>query len=176
MKTTKKNIDLIIDTLIICVDTREKIPNHITECFDKYGVNWRREKLESGDYSCVVPPNEELGFLGIDFRNICCIERKMSCDEIIRNLTKYKNRFYYEFERTEAYIPILIEDKFKNACEGNYISKVTPKQFLGALFTFCERNNTYFYFIENKEYSALWIYNIFKYKLKEFIKGGGNHV
>ena len=94
----------------------------------------------------------------------------MNCDEIIQNLTKHKERFHKEFERSDADIPILIEDDFKNAATGNYRSVVTPKQFLGALFSFCRKNKTYFYFMEDKNYSALWIYDLFKYEIRNRLK------
>ena len=124
-----------IDRIIILVDTREKLPNHIVACFDKYGVNWERVKLDSGDYSAILPEDKENNIPEIDLRDELCIERKMSCDEIIGNLTRNKERFNKEFSRSNAKIPILIEDTFKNACTGNYTSKVTSKQFLGALFS-----------------------------------------
>lgn len=171
MKLTKKTEKAFIDEIRIIVDTREKIPNHITKSFDKFGVKWERRKLHSGDYSAYIPINEELGLLEeINLENTLCVERKMSCDEVIQCLTKHKERFYREFERSNANIPILIEDSFKNACSGNYRSQVTPKQFLGALFSFCDNNKTYFFFMEDNEYSALWIYDVFKYRFKNILK------
>ena len=159
-----------IDRIIILIDSREKLPNHITKAFDKYGVNWERVKLDSGDYSAILPEDKENNIPEIDLREVLCIERKMSCDEIIGNLTRNKERFNAEFSRTNAKMPILIEDTFKNACTGNYISKVTSKQFLGALFSFCDRYDTFFYFIEDKDFSALWIYNVFKYRMRNILK------
>ena len=148
MNFSNEQIKQIIDTIVIVVDSREQKNQHITSMFDKYGINWERRKLNSGDYSAYVPINEELGiFEEINLENELCVERKKDCDEIIQNLTKHKDRFYREFERTNAKIPILIEDSFKNACTGNYISKVTSKQFLGALFSFCDKYDTFFYFI-----------------------------
>lgn len=167
---TETQIKKQIDRIVVLVDSREKLPNHITEHFDKYGVNWRKEKLESGDYSAILPEDIENSIEEIDLRNELCIERKMNCDEIIQNLTKHKVRFHNEFERSNANIPILIEDDFKNAVTGNYRSKVTPKQFLGALFSFCDTHDTYFYFNKDKDLSALWIYNIFKYCIRNKLK------
>lgn len=169
-KLREKEIKSQIDRIVIIVDSRENIPNHITKCFDKYGVQWQRKQLKSGDYSAILPEDKELGIPEIDLTDILCVERKMSCDEIIQNLTKHKERFYREFERSNATIPILIEDSFKNACEGNYRSKVTSKQFLGALFSFCDKNKTFFYFMEDKNLSALWIYDIFKYRIRNILK------
>lgn len=167
---TEKQIKEQIDRIIILIDSREKLPNHITEAFDRYGVNWRAEKLDSADYSAILPEDSENNIPEIDLRNELCIERKMSCDEIIGNLTRNKERFNKEFSRSNAKIPILIEDTFKNACTENYRSKVTSKQFLGALFSFCDKYDTFFYFIGDKELSALWIYNIFKYHFRNKIK------
>lgn len=169
-KFTEKQIKELIDSIIILVDSREKLPNHITDCFDKYGVNWRKEKLNSGDYSCVVPPNEKLNFKGIDFREKLCIERKMSADEISVNLSTNKERFNREFERSNADILILIENNsYKDIAKGEYKSKLHPKSFLGLLHSFSDKHNSPFIFLD-KEVSALWIYNTYKYKLKNYLK------
>lgn len=167
---SNNQIKAIIDTIVIVVDTREK-STHITDAFDKYGINWERSKLESGDYSAYVPQNPYLGVdEWIDLRDELCIERKASCDEIIQNLTRNKERFCREFERSTADIPILIEDSFENAVKGNYRSQVTPKAFLGALFSFCDENGTFFYFMEDKKHSALWIYDMLKYRVRNKLK------
>ena len=171
MNFNNEHIKKIIDTIVILVDVREKKYSHITDMFDKYGINWERRKLNSGDYSAYVPINEELGiYEEINLEDELCVERKMSCDEIIQNLTRNRERFYREFERTSATIPILIEDSFRNAVKGNYRAEVLPKTFLGALFSFVDDNNTFFYFIEDKNLSALWIYDIFKYKIRGKLK------
>ena len=168
---SNNQIKAIIDTIVIVVDTREKANTHITDAFDKYGINWERSKLESGDYSAYVPQNPYLGVdEWIDLRDELCIERKASCDEIIQNLTRNKERFCREFERSTADIPILIEDSFENAVKGNYRSQVTPKAFLGALFSFCDENDTFFYFMEDKKHSALWIYDVLKYRIRNKLK------
>lgn len=169
-KLKEKEIKELIDTIIVYVDSREKLPNHITECFDKYNINWEVKKLNSGDYSAILPKNDKYNTPEIDLREELCVERKMSCSEIIQNLTRHKERFYKEFERSSAEIPILIEDSFKNAATGKYKSTVTPNQFLGALFSFCRKNKTYFYFMEDKSYSALWIYDLFKYEIRNRLK------
>ena len=61
MNFNNEHIKKIIDTIVILVDVREKKYSHITDMFDKYGINWERRKLNSGDYSAYVPINEELG-------------------------------------------------------------------------------------------------------------------
>ena len=169
-KLSEKQIKEQIDRLIVLIDVREKKYSHITDMFDKYGVKWERKKLNSGDYSAYLPKDEENGVPEINLENELCVERKMSCDEIIQNLTRNRERFYKEFERTEAIIPILIEDSFKNAVKRNYRADVPPKTFLGALFSFVDDNNTFFYFIDDRNLSALWIYNILKYRIRSKLK------
>ena len=61
MNFNNEQIKQIIDTVVIVVDSREQKNQHITSMFDKYGINWERRKLNSGDYSAYVPINEELG-------------------------------------------------------------------------------------------------------------------
>ena len=56
-KLKEKEIKDLIDTIVIYVDSREKLPNHITDCFDKYEINWMIKKLDSGDYSAILPSN-----------------------------------------------------------------------------------------------------------------------
>lgn len=170
-KLSSDQIKAIIDTMVIVVDSREKVNSHIIDAFDKYGITWVQEKLESGDYTAYVPQNPPLGVdEWIDLRDELCIERKASCDEIIQNLTRNKERFCREFERSTADIPILIEDSFENAVKGNYRSQITPKAFLGALFSFCDKNSTFFYFMEDKKHSALWIYDMLKYRVRNKLK------
>ena len=171
MNFNNEQIKQIIDTIVIVVDSREQKNQHITSMFDKYGINWERRKLNSGDYSAYVPINEELGiFEEINLEDELCVERKKNCDEIIQNLTKHRDRFYREFERSGAKIPILIEDSFKNAVKGYYRSDIPPKTFLGALFSFVDHNDTFFYFIGDDSLSALWIYDILKYRIRSKLK------
>lgn len=170
-KFSEKQIDKIIDSMIIIIDSREKLPNHITNSFDKNNIKWEARKLESGDYTARIPMNNELGIEEeMNFTDILVIERKMSLDEISRNLSINKERFYNEFTRSKASILILIEDNtYRDLAKGNYKSKINPKSFLGLLHSFSDRHNSPFVFMD-KEVSPLWIYNIYKYKVKNLLK------
>ena len=170
-KLTEKQIKKAIDSIVILIDTREKLPNHITKAFDEYGVNWERRTLKSGDYSAYIPMNEDLGIIEeMNFENELCIERKMSADEISSNLSTNKERFHREFSRAEAKILILVEDStYEDIALGNYKSKLTPKQFLGLLHSFSLEHDSPFIFIP-KSISALWIYNCFKYYFRNKCK------
>ena len=46
-KLTEQQIKEQIDRIIVLVDTRERRCSHITDLFDKYGVNWEKRKLNS---------------------------------------------------------------------------------------------------------------------------------
>lgn len=170
-KMTEKQIKQAIDSLVVLVDSREHLPNHITQAFDKYGVNWEKRKLKSGDYSAYIPANKEIGIIEeLNFENELCIERKMSADEISTNLSTNKERFHREFDRTEANILILIEDStYEDIATGNFRSKLTPKQFLGLLHSFSIAHDSPFIFIP-KSSSPLWIYNCFKYYFRNKCK------
>ena len=46
--------------MIILVDTREKVSDHIISSFDKNGICYKKKALEYGDYSFALPKNEAL--------------------------------------------------------------------------------------------------------------------
>lgn len=164
-----KDIDKIIKSMYIIVDSRENLPNKITNYLEDIGVEYDVRKLTSGDYSAIVPPNEELGFKGIDFTDELVIERKMSNDEIIGNLTRGKDRFYREFDRFQGKIIIMIEDTYKNGLEEKHRSKLTKNQYVGLLHSLSISTESPFIFID-RESSAEFIYNTFKYSLKNKLK------
>ena len=88
-----KDIKHQIDRIIILIDSREHLPNHITKAFDEYGVKWERKKLKSGDYSAYLPKDDNLGIEEINLENELVIERKMSLDELANNISKQRERF-----------------------------------------------------------------------------------
>ena len=59
-KYSDKEMDELISSMIILVDTREKKNSHITDSFDKNGICYKKKALEYGDYSFVLPQNESL--------------------------------------------------------------------------------------------------------------------
>lgn len=169
-KLTDKQIKELIDTIVVVIDSREKLPNHITKAFDKYNVNWEVRKLKSGDYTAYLPENKELNIERIDLTDVLAIERKMSADEISINLSTKKKRFIKEFDRSNAKILIVIEnDTYSNIATHKYKSKLNPKSFLGLLHSHVDKYNTSFVFVD-KHVSALYIYNIFKYRIKNILK------
>lgn len=166
-KYTDSQIKKIIDNIIIIIDTKEK-DKYILETIDKYKINYKRESLKSGDYSFMVPKIDGL-IDERDFRNEIVIERKNSLSEISLNLTRHKDRFSKEFERTEARVVIMIEDSYKNGVYGNYNSQIKPKSLLGLLHSWESKYNISIIYID-KEVAPLYIYNTFKYYLRNKLK------
>lgn len=167
---SESEIKDIIDNIVILVDSREKSNAHIIDCFDRFNVNWEKRKLNSGDYSAVVPALEKYNLDVIDFTDVIAIERKASLDEISNNLAAEGERFKREFERSQAKIIIMLEDcSYGDIPLHNYRSKLSEKAFLGLLHAFSDKHNAPFVFIQ-KEYAALYIYNVFKYRLRNILK------
>ena len=73
--------------LVILIDTREKTNKHIIDWFDKKKVKYALKKLDTADYSAMLPKGS---IKGIDrdlyFTNSICIERKANIDELCGNL------------------------------------------------------------------------------------------
>ena len=79
----------LISSIVILVDTREKVNFHITDYFDRKEIKYKKKALSYGDYSFMISANEKLGILrDLYFTNSCVIERKASLEEISNNLTK----------------------------------------------------------------------------------------
>ena len=82
--------------MVILVDTREQ-QTHITDSFDKANISYKKKALDYGDYSFMIPKNEELSIpRDMLFDKKICIERKSSLEEISWNLTKERERFEKE--------------------------------------------------------------------------------
>lgn len=165
---TETQIKKVIDNIIIIIDGREK-DKYIKETFDKYEIKYEIQSLKSGDFSFRIPKIEGI-IDDTDFRNEIAIERKNSLSEISQNLTRHKERFKREFERTSAKIIIMIEDSYKNGAYGNYDSKIEPKSLLGLLHSWEFKYDTNIVYVD-KEVAPLYIYNCFKYFLRHKLKG-----
>ena len=77
-----------LETLTILVDTREHETAEAVRRWSAFGKPWRKEKLDSGDYSAelLLPSGET-------WRVPCVIERKMNLSEICGNFSILSHRF-----------------------------------------------------------------------------------
>ena len=165
----KKQIDELLETMIVCVDSREKSNFHVLDTFDKYNVKYEKRKLDSGDYCAYIPADGVI--LKEDLWSNIVIERKSGLDELSQNLSKNRERFKREFARCDKQIILMIENNtYSDICNHNYKSQLLPKQFLALLHSFVVKYGSSFVFIEDKKVVSLFIYKTMYYELREQLK------
>lgn len=171
-KYTDKEKDELIKSMVILVDTREKVNEHIISVFDKNKISHESKALDRCDYSFYIPANEKLGIIrDIYFDKEVAIERKASLEEISNNLTKERDRFEKELALAPKTKVILIENAcYEDICTGNYNSQFNKKSFLATIHSFWFRYNVPFFFIKDKTKSAIFIRKYFEYYLKELLR------
>lgn len=171
---TDKEIDKILKTLTIVIDTRENVNGHILDYLHQKGIPIKNQKLDTGDYGRMIPKNEELGILRdiyLDGR----VERKAHMDEITGNLQKdTQTAFENELIRSkEIPFTLIVEDPkgYEKMLKGQYRSKYNPLALLGRLNTFKAKYGFEIVYLDNK-YSGNWIYYHFYYRAKHYLKTG----
>ncbi|MGL4571724.1 MAG: ERCC4 domain-containing protein [Clostridium sp.] len=168
----KKNIDKILDTITIIVDSREKSNDHILSVFNQYKIPYKVEGLKFGDYSAFIPKNEKLGITeDYYFTDIISIERKNSLNEIGGNLSTNRARFKRELTRVkDGYLIIMIEgNTYKDIIYKNYKNKLEPNSFLGSMHGLWSEFKYPFVFID-KDASAVFIQKTLHYFIRNKLK------
>ncbi|SDC07390.1 ERCC4 domain-containing protein [Shouchella lonarensis] len=169
---SKSEIERIIETIVITVDTREKKNEHIREYFALKGIPFVNRTMRTGDYGCYIPANEDMGIMR-DLHVSGCVERKATVDELVGNFSsKNRTRFENELIRaSRAPFTLLIEDieGYRKILEGNYRSQYTPQALLGSLKSFEARYGFTTFYIE-PALTGNYIYHHFKYLVKELLK------
>jgi len=170
-KYTDKQIKQIINSIVILIDTRERVNSHIKMWLKSNKIGYMEYKLDYGDYSFMILKNESLGILdNIYFNDEISIERKANAEEISGNFTQGRERFKREFERSNGVLRLLIEDSnYSNICDGKYKTDFPKESFVGSLHSFQEQYNCPFFFTD-KEHSGKYIYNTFYYYLRNKLK------
>lgn len=171
---TDKEIETILKTLVIVIDTREKVNDHILNYLHGKDIKFITRKLDTGDYGCMIPKNDELGIMR-DVYLDTCLERKNSIDEITGNLQKdTRTAFENELIRSKDKPFVLLcedADGYAKMLKGEYRSKYDPKALLGTLKTFEARYQFSIVYL-NKIYSGNYIYHHFYYAAREILKKG----
>lgn len=170
---TKSEQQLLLNSMEILIDTREKSNNHITDYLDRKEVKYKSKKLEFGDYSFMLPANKTLGIVkDIYFNNEISIERKANLEELSNNFTHDRTQFENELIRsTGSKLILMIENAagYRNIIEHNYRTQYKSKSFLATLHSFKHRYNMDTVFIE-PELAGNFIFYSFYYWLRENIK------
>lgn len=167
---TDKEIKEILSTLTIIVDTREQKNTHILDYFRKKEINFTIRTMKTGDYSAMIPRNDELGI----FRDIylpALLERKNGVDELVESI-KDRSRFENELIRASKHpFVLIVEDLegYNKILKGQYRSQYKPESLLGSLKTFEARYQFTTFFI-NPITSGNYIYHHFLYYARELLK------
>lgn len=166
-----KDFDKLLKHMVIIIDTREQVNSHITFWLKKNKIEFINSKLDYGDYSFYIKPNdilnnEELLY----FNDKISIERKANLEELSGNFSVDKERIEREFERHKGNMILLIEDNtYKDICNHNYDTKLNEDSYLAMLHSYSHRYEIPFIFVDSG-CSGRFIYNMFKYYLREYYK------
>lgn len=163
----------LLKSIVMIVDTNEKVNSHITDYFDKHKIPYINRSVDSGDYCFYLPKNEELAiFKDIYFTNNIIIERKRDLQELASCFSQTRTRFESEFLRSPAQKKYLL---IENATYGDIINHKYPneysvKSYLGSLHSFNMKYDLEIIFMPDNSYSAPFIYGTFQYYLRNLIK------
>lgn len=163
----------LLSSIVVLVDTREQRNQHITDYFDQHNIPYKSKALDYGDYSFMLPKNEELGiFKNISFEKDIVIERKNSAEELALCLTKTRQRFEDEFIRgAKAKKYLVVENcDYKDIITGNYNSEYKSKSYLGSLHSFEHKFDLRIMFLPDKGCTPVFIIATFNYYLRGLIK------
>lgn len=166
-----KEIAELLKTITILVDTREQKNEHITQYFDSKGIAYKSHKQDTGDYSVMLPKNQELGIYRDTFFP-CAVERKNSVDELAQTI-KERTRFENELIRGQKLkFLLMVEDPngYENLILGKYQSQFEAKALLGSLKSFEARYNFATVFIPKKA-AGNYLYHHFYYQVRNYLKG-----
>lgn len=165
---TDKQLDDILKSIVILVDTREQKNDHIIDFFKANNIKYEYQKLNVGDYSFRVDKLPEL-----NGELIATVERKNSLDEICGNFTASRERFVREFERSlesGVNVHLMIENAtWKKIFGKSYRSMLPAKSFVASLLTFSIRYSLQVWFLTPSEAGA-FILNVLVYELREYLK------
>jgi len=172
---TKTEQEELLKSMIVLMDTREKKNNYILNYFDDKDINYKSKKLDFGDYSMMIPANENLGIMrDIYFTDDISCERKNSLEELSGNFTRGRSQFENELIRSNgagARMILMVEDGqgYEKIINGKYDTDYNNKSFIGTLQAFRARYGIDINFI-NPKYSGNFMYYTFYYYLREYLK------
>lgn len=131
-------IEQVLESFRVIVDTREQASNRATERFAALGDNLERATLDYGDYAAnVTIRGKELYDTS---RRVCpqtVVERKQSLDELATCFTRGRDRFRREMERARASgakIYLLTEGgDWEKIYRHSYRSRFNPNAYIATL-------------------------------------------
>jgi len=140
-------IEDVLNTFEVLIDTREHDTPELHKRCDAFGVPWSRAKLNYGDYTYNVtfPDGSKLYDIEKPIDPFCAVERKESLTELSGNFTKGRARFRREFERAadkDARIYLICEGgSWESVINGKYRTQFHPNTYMASLVAYVVRYN-----------------------------------
>lgn len=169
---TDKELKLLLSSLTVIIDTREQKNSHIVDYLNKHKIPHTSKKLDYGDYSCMLPVNEQLGIIrDTYFTDTICVERKSNLDELANNLTADRLRFESELIRSHGCKMLLMIESggYDDIIKHNYRSRYEPKSYIATLATYTARYDLNINFIP-AAYAGNFVYYALLYNCREYLK------
>lgn len=170
---TQKEIETLLKSMVVVVDTRERVWSHIESGLTKLRYAFERDNLDYGDYTCKLP---DMGGEPVILSDEVVIERKANLEEIAGNFTVDRRRFEAEFIRAKASgvkVFLLIENaSWTDVLTGNYRSNINSNAFAATLLSWQAKYNITIMF-SRQEDSARLIAGTLFYWLRQRLKKGG---
>ena len=134
----------ILKTFRILVDTREQNTQKAQERYESFGVPVERCVIDYGDYCAnITLASGDLYDTSVRVRPACCVERKMSLDELAMCFTRHRDRFEREFIRASkagAKIFLLVEGaSWEAIINHRYRSQYHPNAMVGSIVAWAIR-------------------------------------
>ena len=173
---TPLEIEDCLNSMIICVDTREQDSERAVRRYESFGCPYQKQTLAYGDYTYNFKLNSNYYFNDSEtIHGHAVIERKMSLTELSGNFTKNRERFITEFERmkaNDASIYLMVEDaSWEKLRAGRYDTKYNPAAYTASLTAWMARYNAKIIFCK-QEISGSLIKEILYRELKERLERG----
>lgn len=161
----------------VLIDTREQPTERSKKRYDSFGVPYRRQKLDYGDYTYnfVLPNGDEYFGSEDSVHPAVMIERKMNLEELSSCFTHDRTRFEAEFERAKrnnATIWLLVENaNWENLTNGKYKTKFNANAFVASLIAWSIRYDIKLVFCKSETTGRL-IKEILYRELKQKLESG----
>jgi len=173
-KFTDDEIKKICSSLVVLIDRREKTSYMKDWCNHKSRCQYKEVTLSQGDYSFMLPANEEFGIThDLYFDREIVVEKKSGWDELSQNLTKNRSRFEEELAMFNGKMAILVLEPHDTLFMGTYTSKYDRKSFIASVMTFRHRYNVTFESVTSEAF-PVWVYGYLYYYLRSVLKGEQN--
>lgn len=166
----------ILQSFHIIADTREQNTPKAKERFKAFGVPVERATLNYGDYCGLITINgKPIHDITSRISAPCCVERKMSLDELAMCFTRSRDRFRREFERAAdqgAKVFLLVENaSWEAIINHRYKSRYNPEAFKASLVAWSIRYRITPVFCK-AEMSGMMIKEILYRDIKERLEQG----